>query len=384
MAIKYPHLLLPLALAWPAAAGGAPSAPAIPAPEDAPIALMVDLSSGQTLYERDADRRFVPASITKVMTAFVAFELMEEKKLFPSQIFTVSDKAFEDWHRVGSTMFLADGQKVSVDDLLHGITTVSANDGSVVLAEGAAGSVDNWLALMNAKARELGMRDSHFGTPNGWPDEGRTWVSARDLATLAEAMFARHPAKYQHYFGQRRFEFNGIEQVNHDPVSGLVKGADGIKTGFTNQAGYGFLGTAQRGGRRLVMVVAASPDSRARNRAAREFLEWGFNALESRRLYLKGAQVGSARVQDGAEGRVPLLAPATIRVALPPESGSDVSLAIHYEGPLRAPIAQGERIAELEIRVPGLPPSRVPLIAGEAVAEANLLQRIGNGIGGLF
>lgn len=384
MASQFRRLLIAPALAWSAAAGSADPIPAIPDPQTAPIALMVDLSSGQTLFARDPDRRFVPASITKVMTAFLAFELIEEKKLFPHQVFTVSKQAFADWHRVGSTMFLAERQRVTVDDLLHGITTVSANDGSIVLAEGAAGSVDEWVAMMNAKARELGMRDSHFGTPNGWPDEGRTWVSARDLATLAQAMFARHPEKYRHFFGHHRFKFNDIEQLNHDPVSGFVSGADGIKTGFTNQAGYGFLGTAQRGGRRLVMVIAAAPDGRSRNRASREFLEWGFNAFDSRRLFVKNTQIGTAQVQDGAADEVPLVAPGSIRVAAPAGTAPEVTLAIHYEGPLRAPVAKGEEIAELEIHVTGLPPSRVPLVAGASVPQANLLQRLGNGIAGLF
>jgi D-alanyl-D-alanine carboxypeptidase (penicillin-binding protein 5/6) len=376
--------MLAPALAWSAAAGSADVPPSLPDPAAAPIALMVDLSSGQTLFARDPDRRFVPASITKVMTAFLAFELMEDKRLFPQQVFTVSDSAFRDWHRVGSTMFLGDRQRVTVDELLHGITTVSANDGAVVLAEGAAGSVDKWVALMNAKARELGMRDSHFGTPNGWPDEGRTFVSARDLATLAQAMFARHPGKYRHYFGRHRLRFNEIEQVNHDPVTGVVPGADGIKTGFTNQAGYGFLGTAQRGGRRLVMVVAASPDGRTRRKAARDFLEWGFGAFESRRLFTKDTQIGVAEVQDGARGEVALVAPGSIRVAVPAGTAPHVTLAVRYQGPLRAPIAQGEEVAELEIKVTGLPPSRVALVAGSSVPQANPLQRIGNGIAGLL
>lgn len=372
------------ALVSAGAAASADIVPAVPDEQAAPIALIVDLSSGQTLYARDADRRFIPASIAKVMTTYLAFELIEEKKLFPHQVFTVSEGAFRDWHRVGSTMFLAERQRVTVDELLHGITTVSANDGAVVLAEGVAGSVENWVAMMNAKARELGMRDSHFGTANGWPDEGRTYVSARDLATLAAAMFTRHGEKYRHFVGKRGMKFNGIAQDNHDPVTGVVEGADGIKTGFTNQAGFGFLGTAQRNGRRLVMVVAASPDGRARRKAAREFLEWGFAAFDSRSLFTRDSVVGTARVQDGAEDAVALVAPGPIRVAVPQGGKPEIKLAIRYEGPLRAPIARGETVAELEISVEGLPPSRVPLAAATSVAQANLLERLGNGLAGLF
>lgn len=384
MAISFRILFAAPALLWAAAASGVDPSPALPDPQVAPIALMIDLSSGQTLFAREPDRRFMPASITKVMTVFLAFELMSEKRLFPRQVFTMSDQAFKDWHRVGSTMFLGDRQRVTVDELLHGITTVSANDGAIVLAEGAAGSVPKWVAMMNAKAREIGMRDSHFGLPNGWPDGGQTYVTARDLATLAQALLTRHPELYHRYFGQHRLSFNGIEQVNHDPVTGVVPGADGIKTGFTNQAGYGFLGTAQRNGRRLVMVIGASPGGMVRRHAARDFLEWGFQAFDSRRLFTKGTQIGTAEVQDGAARSVELVAPGSIRVALPKESAPRVTLALRYEGPLRAPIAKGEEVAELEIKVDGISDSTVPLVAAQAVPKANLLQRLGNGVAGLF
>lgn len=164
-----------------------------PVPGEVPIAMLVDMASGQTLYARNPDRRFVPASITKVMTAYTAFELMKQGKLAPGTRFTFSEAAADEWYRTGSTMFLDRGSETAVTDLLMGITTVSANDGSIVLAEGAAGSVDNWLDLMNAHADALGMHQSHFGTPNGWPDEGRTFTTARDLVTLAKALITEHP-----------------------------------------------------------------------------------------------------------------------------------------------------------------------------------------------
>ena len=252
----------------------------IPDVQDAPIAYLLDTSSGQVLYERDIDRRFMPASITKVMTTFLAFEWMEEGRLFPQQVYGVRPDTFRKWNRKGSTMFLPADARVTVDDLLHGITTVSANDGAVVLAEGAAGSVEDWVAAMNSRAHAIGMSNSHFGTPNGWMDGGKTFVTARDLGTLAQAMVTRHPSKYRHFVGATGLKYNGIEQRNHDPISGVVEGADGIKTGFTNQAGYGFLGSAKRNGQRLVMVVAASPTGRGRNKAAREFIESSEDDIE--------------------------------------------------------------------------------------------------------
>jgi serine-type D-Ala-D-Ala carboxypeptidase (penicillin-binding protein 5/6) len=357
--------------------------PATPPPE-VPIALLIDLSSGQTLYSREPDRRFMPASITKVMTVFTAFEMIDEGKVSPNQLVQVSDKAWTDWHGVGSTMFLALRQRVSIDALLHGVTTVSANDGAAVLGEGLAGSLPRWVDKMNATARSIGMRDSHFGTPNGWMDEGRTFTTARDLATLADAMLTRHPDLYARYFGHERLKFNGFEQRNHDPVTGVIEGADGIKTGFTNQAGYGFLGSAERDGRRLVMVVAGAPSSRIQRQSSREFLEWGFRAFTGNQLFSKDAVVGEARVQGGAARYVDLVAARPVGYDLPLGQTREVRLTVRYDGPLRAPIEQGERVAELEIAVEGLSPTRVPLHAAVAVPEANTLQRLVNGVAGLF
>lgn len=358
-------------------------APAAPPPE-VPIALLVDLSSGQTLYAREPDRRFMPASITKVMTAFTVFEMIAAGKIKPEQQLMVSDEIWKDWNRVGSTMFLANRQRVTVDALLFGITTVSANDGAAALAAGLAGSLPKWADKMNAAARSIGMRDSHFSTPNGWMDEGRTFTTARDLATLAEAMITRHPELYARYFGNRRLKFNNIEQRNHDPVTGVVEGADGIKSGFTNQAGYGFLGSAERDGRRLVSIVAGSPTGRMQKAASRAFLEWGFSSFTGHALFGTGEVVGEARVQGGSDRWVNLVAARPIGYDLPVGQTAKVGLAIRYEGPLRAPIAKGEQVAELEIAVEGLRPSRVPLVAAEAVDEANPAERLVNGLAGLF
>lgn len=374
-----------LALATASAAGSVASSPAtIPAPSEAPIAMLFDMSSGQILVQRDVDRRFVPASITKVMTLFLAFELIDQKKLNPDQIFTVRPETFEVWHNQGSRMFLPRDARVSVDDLLMGIAAVSANDGAVVLAEGAVGSVDKWVALMNAEARALGMRDSHFGTPNGWPDEGRTYTSARDLVTLARALITRHPNEFARYIGREGFAYNGIAQPNHDPMIGAVKGADGLKTGFTNEAGYGFLGTAQRDGRRLVMVVAAVDTGAKRKLAARELMEWGFASHTVRHLFNAGSPVAAAEVQDGETGNVGLIAQGTINASFAVGTQPNVKLTVRYEGPLQAPIAKGEQVAELEILVDGQPPSRVPLVTDRAVAKAGPFQRLLNGLKALI
>lgn len=362
----------------------AQSTSAPPDADEIPIALMIDLSSNQTLFVREENRRFVPASITKVMTAFTAFEMLDSGKLMINQRIRVSDATFEEWSGKGSSMFVPRDAMIPVDQLLLGITTISANDGAVVLGEGASGSTANWIKAMNANAQAIGLHDSRFGTPNGWPDQGYTFSTARDLATLAKAILIRHPSKFRRYFGHRGMEFNGITQENHDPISGIVDGADGFKTGFTNQAGYGFLGTAERDGRRLIMVVAGAARESTRDRAAREFIEWGFNAFDSRLLYARNAKVGIARVQDGMLDEVGIAAAGPVRIAVPKNQNANVKISVTYRGPVHAPIAEGEEIAKLRIDVDGLPPTQVPLVATQSVQQANFFTRIGNAFGALL
>lgn len=356
-----------------------------PMPElgNAPVTLLLDLESGQPLHAREADRRFLPASVTKVMTAFVVFEMIAAGDLAEDDVFTVSSEIADEWYAKGSTMFLRAGDRVKTSDLLRGITSVSANDGCIVLAVGTAGSVDGFVGRMNAAARELGMENSHFGTPNGWPDEGRTFVSANDLAKLADALIARHPQLYRRYFGQPGFSFNGFTQRNHDPITGVVKGADGIKTGYTREAGSTFLGSAQRGDRRLVMVLAGIEGEQERARIAREYIEWGFAGFENRRLFDNGAIVGRARVQGGNRRSVELRLPEGAFASLP-VGGAGMELTLHYRGPVEAPFRAGDRIAELEIAVEGLEPYRIPLEAAQDVDKANPFQRIVNAVLGVF
>ena len=356
-----------------------------PVPPEIPVALLVDLSSGQTLFAREEHRRFVPASVTKVMTAYSVFRLIGEGKLKEETPVIVTKEVAEIWSGGGSSMFIQAGDRLTVGELLLGVTTVSGNDAAAMLAVTAAGSLDGWLGVMNANAAELGLRDTHFGTPNGWPDEGRTYTSARDLAILAEAMTTRYPDLYHRYFGHAGLRYRNIAQNNHDPVTGQVEGADGIKTGYTRQAGYTFIGSAERDGRRLVVAIGGAPSSGVRNRTARDLLEWGFAAFDSRIVLPAGAEVGHARVQSGASSSVPLHTAGPVRASFPHGSNpADVSLAIRYRGPLEAPIAFGSPSAYLRVSVPGQQPHEVPLVAAESVAEANPLQRLRNGVAGLI
>lgn len=353
-----------------------------PSAGEAPIAYLIDITSGQVLFSRNAERRFVPASMTKVMTLFLAFELIEEGSLSPTQVMQFSESAWEEWAGKGSTMFLPLGEDVLVSELLTAIANVSANDGSIALAEGHSGSVEAWVVAMNEKARAIGMVNSRFGTPNGWPDEGKTFTTARDLALLGETMIERHPDRFGQYIGKSGFTYNGITQPNRDPMIGRVRGADGIKTGYTNEAGFGFLGTAKRDNQRLVMVIAGIDRNSMRARVARQFINWGFEGFDRKELFSEGSEVGRAKVQGGTARSVALETDRKVFVNIPEGSESSVSIAISYNGPIRAPISAGDEVAELVIKAPGMEPARVPLIAKDNVGQAGFFGRIMNGIAG--
>lgn len=358
--------------------------PSVPTEEEAPIALLVDVTSGQVLHARNANRRFVPASITKVMTLYHAFELIKEGQLDRNQSFTLGDEAWREWNGQGSTMWINAGDDVQLRDILTGIANVSANDAAILLAEGQAGSVTQWTAGMNARARSLGMAQSRFGTPNGWPDEGYTFTTAHDLVKLASSLIDRHPALYAQFIGKPGFSYNGIEQSNYDPLIGRTNGADGIKTGYTNEAGFGYLGTAQRNGQRLVLVIGGSPRNSVRARAARRYIEWGFSEFRRQQLYDRAATVGKARVQGGDQRTVDLQTDRAVFVNVPKGREADLRVTISYDGPIRAPFEVGEQIATLVVDVPGMEPARVPLLATERVEKAGVLARIYNGIAGWF
>lgn len=362
-----------------AASPAAPASTPAPVPDEIPVGLLVDLSTGQTLFSREPQRRFVPASVAKVMTAYTAFKLIEEGELSLSMPFEYSQELEDAWYGEGSNMFLRAGERPTIGQLLLGITSVSGNDASVALAVAATGSLENWLALMNANAVELGMRNTHFGSPNGYPDGGQTYTSAADLALLGGAITQDYPDLYSRYFGHRSLRWRNIAQENHDPVTGRVEGADGLKTGYTREAGFTFLGSAERDGRRLVMVLAGSPDERTRDETARSLLEWGFDAFEQRLILPERTPIGEAQVQDGARSLVPLRTAQDVIAALP--VGVDETrwtFEVVYRGPVQAPIAAGDSIARLRLSVDAEVALEVPLEAAESIPEANAFQRMAN------
>jgi D-alanyl-D-alanine carboxypeptidase (penicillin-binding protein 5/6) len=359
----------------------------------APIAYLVDVNSGAVLFSKDADRRFPPASLAKMMTSEVAFELIDSGQLPLSKTCTVRPETWQKWHSQGSTMFLSPNEQVSVENLLHGIITLSGNDASVVLAECIAGTEEAFTDQMNALARKLGMANSHFGTANGWPDEGRTYVTARDLATLAYATVDHHPKLYKQFYAQPSFTWGktlgagqAITQENRNPILGHVPGADGLKTGHTEEAGYGFTGSADQNGRRLIEVVAGMKSWNERVEQSTRLIQWGFNAWQDKPLFKAGVEVAKAKVQMGSSSEVPLVAPRDLAVTLPAGLSltSQVHVAVRYDGPIKAPIKKGDAIAQLVVTTGDTPPQTVPLVAGEDVGQAGFFTRAWIGLKSLF
>jgi D-alanyl-D-alanine carboxypeptidase (penicillin-binding protein 5/6) len=361
------------------------AAPVPPLANAAPIALLADLSSGQVLYARAANQRFLPASMTKAMTALVAFDLIAAGELREDALITVRPETAQRWAGKGTTLGLRGGEEVSVHDLLMGTTTVSANDAAVALAEGALGSVDAWTAAMNARAGSLGMSGSHFASANGFPDHGRTYVTANDLVRLAAALIDGHPDLYRRYFGHQAMIWRGAALRSHDPFAGVLPGADGIKTGHSYEAWFNFLGSVRRGNRRLVLVIGRVATEPGRAASAKALAEWGYQAWDSRPFLTPGFMVGAAKVQGGTARNVQLGVPRRFALSLP-KGATIVQVSGHilYDGPLRAPLAKGQQVARLELQIAGQPVHALPLVTLNAVGEAGPIDRIVNGLLGLL
>src|SRR5947208_3198646 len=368
----------------------AATAAAPPFDTPAPIAYMIDLSSGAELLAKNADQRMPPASMAKMMTTEVAFELIDKGQLSLNKMCTVRPETWQKWHgpQAGSTMFLSVNEQVSVENLLKGIVTLSGNDASVVLPECIAGTEQAFAQQMNTLAHQIGLTNSRFCNANGWPDNGCTYVTARDLATLARWEIENHFALYKKFYSQPSFTWGktlgsnqDITQQNRNPILGHVPGADGLKTGHTDEAGYGFTGSADQNGRRLIEVVAGLPSWNARVVESKRLMEWGFGAWQAKPLFQQGAKVGIAKVQLGSSSEVPLMAPRNLAVTVPAGlSTGAVRMKIRYQGPLIAPIAKGQEVAQLVVTTGDTPPQIVPLVAGEDVSKAGFFGRIWLGL----
>src|SRR5438445_9590562 len=360
----------------------------------AKVAYLIDLNSDAVLYAQNPDLHMPPASLAKMMTTEVAFELIDKGQLSLNKMCTVRPETWQKWHgpQAGSTMFLSPNEQVSVENLLKGIVTLSGNDSAVVLSECIAGTEQAFTDQMNALVKRMGVTNSHFGTANGWPDNGVTYVTARDLATIARTTIEKHPKLYKEFYSLPNFTWGktlgagkDITQENRNPILGHVPGADGLKTGHTDEAGYGFTGSAEQNGRRLIEVVAGMSSWNARVQESTRLIQWGFNAWTAKPLFQQGAKVGVARVQLGSSSEVPLVAPRNLAVTLPAGLASGATgMKIRYQGPIAAPIVKGQHVADLVITTADTPPQVVPLVAGEDVGRAGFFGRIWLGFKSLF
>ncbi len=350
----------------------------------AKIAYLLDMDSGAVLVDKNSTQRIPPASMAKMMTVYVAFDQISKGELSLDQKITVSDDAWQKWNNQGSTMFLRNRESVSISDLLHGIVTLSGNDASVVLAEGISGSEKAFTDLMNVTAKRIGMKNSNFGTSNGWPDEGVTYVTAEDLGILGARSIYDFPKLYSEFYGLTEFTWAGVKQSNRNPLLGKIDGADGLKTGHTEEAGYGLAGTAEQDGRRLMMVLAGLDSFNGRINESIKLMNWGFKAWSSKPLYEKGQVVGNIPVQLGSDSNIDLIAPRKIGITIPKSKDGPFKTFIRYKGPIKAPFKKGQHIADLIVKPAYGSEQIMPLISAKTVDEAGFFGQIWNGIKSIF
>jgi len=338
-------------------------------------AMLIEGESGSVLFEKAADDLIPPASLSKLMTQEVVFNEIKQGRLNPTTEFIVSTNA---WRRGGapshtSSMFIPIHSKVSVDDLLHGAIIQSANDACIALAEGISGNESTFAELMTKRARELGLTKSTFGNSTGLPDP-RQLMTARELAKLARHLIETYPDYYK-YYSEREFTWNKIRQFNRNPLLNLNIGADGLKTGFTKEAGYGLVGSAVQNGLRLIVVVNGLRSEKERADEAKKLLDWGFHSFQSGLLFAAGQEIAQAKLYGGVKGHVPLMARKEVRLMVPRGSRDKIIARVVYSGPVRAPVEQGQKIGTLKVWRGESVVLEVPLQAAESVGAGSMPQR---------
>lgn len=341
----------------------------------APTAILIDAETGTVLYEKAADTPTAPSSLAKLMTAEVVFEAIVAGRLTLDQEFMVSEDA---WRRGGapshtSSMFAPIHSKVRVEDLLRGLIIQSGNDAAIALAEGIAGNERNFATQMTKRARELGLTRSTFGNATGLSDPANA-VTMRELARLAQHIIKTYPQFFPIY-GEREFTWNKIRQLNRNPLLPLNIGADGMKTGFTAEGGYGLVGTALQNGLRLIVAINGLKTAKERADEGKRLLDWGFSGFEARPLFAEGQAIGDAKVYGGDRGSVPLVADRAVSVLVPKNTTDRISARIVYTGPVPAPVQQGQAIGRLRVIRGENVTLEVPLKAAEAVERGTLPQR---------
>jgi D-alanyl-D-alanine carboxypeptidase (penicillin-binding protein 5/6) len=325
-------------------------------------AYMVDFQTGTVLYDKAGEERMHPSSMSKLMTIYLVFERLKQGKVKLTDTLTVSEKA---WRMQGSKMFTPLGAQISIEDLLRGIIIQSGNDACIVVAEGLAGSEEAFADLMNKSAKVLGLTGSHFTNSTGWPDPDH-YMTSRDLAVLARHIIQDFP-EYYHYFSEESFVFHGIKQGNRNPLLYKDFGADGLKTGHTEDAGFGLTASVKRDNRRIIMVLNGLESMQSRADEGRRMMDWAFRETENVPVAKAGQRLEDAPVWMGQNPTVPLALPGDYVVTLPRGAKDSLQAKAVFDGPIAAPVAAGQKLGKLLITGPDMPPIELPLVAGADV-----------------
>lgn len=330
-------------------------------------AIVIDSRSGAVLFEKSADEPVPPASMSKVMTMLMVFEKLRKGSLKLTDRFIISENA---WRTGGapsgsSTMYAELGSSVVLSDLIQGVIVQSGNDAAIAIAEGISGSEEAFAASMTARARELGLTISTFKNATGLPAEGHV-SSVRELSSLARYLIEVFPEDYK-YYSQPEFTWNDIRQRNRNPLLGNYEGADGVKTGYIRESGYGMIGSAERNGRRLIVVVSGLKSSRERAEETRRLLDFGFRQFRRVRLFEVGETVGRARVWGGQSSTVRLVAKQDIATSMSDEEMTKAEARLSYKGPLVAPLRAGTEIGSVKVLIDGKFVSSGPVMIGDSV-----------------
>ncbi|MBP7065233.1 D-alanyl-D-alanine carboxypeptidase family protein [Ferrovibrio sp.] len=348
--------------------------------------VLIDADSGAVIFDKNGDERMPPSSMSKLMTAYMVFEQLAMGKLRMDDVFPVSEKA---WRMQGSKMFVHVGDRVRVEDLLRGVIIQSGNDACIVLAEGIAGSEERFAEMMNEKAKQIGLNNSVFRNASGWPDPEHV-MTARDLARLAQHIIAKFP-QYYHLYAEKDFTYGidpiskrPIKQGNRNPLLYKDIGADGLKTGHTEAAGYGLTASAKRGDRRMILVVNGLKSMNERSRESERLMEIGFREYDTYKLFSAGSVVDEADVWLGERGKVPLVVKDNLAVTMARRNRTGMKVTIRYENPIPAPIIAGTPLATLTITAPETAPIEVPLLAGTSVQQLGFGGRISAALGHLL
>lgn len=354
-----------------AAAAPAPLLPTIgPVDTEAPYAYIVEAETGRVLLAKNADQHIPTASLSKMMTAYTVFDLLKQGKAKLTDELPVSETA---WRTGGSKMFVPLGGHVSIDDLLQGMIVQSGNDACVVLAQGLAGSQPAFVDLMNEDAKKIGLNNSHFADVDGLPDPNH-YMTARDMATLALHLIHDFP-QYYHYFSEQEFTFNNIRQGNRNPLLYKDIGADGLKTGHTEESGYSLVASVHRGDRRVIIVLSGLPTMPSRAEEGERLAGWAFRAYKDYKLFTPGETVDDVPVWLGRRETVPLTVAKDVVVTLSPQERQDMKVTVDYREPVPAPVAAGAQLGRVVVAAPDNVAVEAPLYAAAAVPRLGPMGR---------